>query len=145
MKQGERCEKGRESGETEKRRNLFREFLMTFRGISVTGCPTSTLLLFFNHKNRKSPYTLHISQRAIFPEIKVFWVFLGFFFVLFCFVFFCFLHLRHTEVPRLGVKLDYSCWPQHTATATPDPTHICDLHHSSRQCRILNPLSEARN
>ena len=25
-----------------------------------------------------------------------------------------------------------------------DPTHVCDLHHSSRQCRILNPLSNAR-
>ena len=23
--------------------------------------------------------------------------------------------------------------------------HICNLHHSSRQCRILNPLSEARD
>ena len=26
-----------------------------------------------------------------------------------------------------------------------DPSHICDLHHSSRQCRILNPLSKARD
>ena len=24
-----------------------------------------------------------------------------------------------------------------TATATPDPSHICDLHRSSQQCRIL--------
>ena len=31
------------------------------------------------------------------------------------------------------------------ATATPDPSHICNLHHSSWQCRILNPLSEARD
>ena len=31
-----------------------------------------------------------------------------------------------------------------TATATPDPNRICDLHHSSQQCWILNPLSEAR-
>ena len=31
-----------------------------------------------------------------------------------------------------------------TGTATQDPSHICDLHHSSRQCRILNPLSKAR-
>ena len=27
----------------------------------------------------------------------------------------------------------------------PDPSHICDLHHSSRQRLILNPLSEARD
>ena len=26
-----------------------------------------------------------------------------------------------------------------------DPSHICDLHHSSWQCRILKPLSEARD
>ena len=30
-----------------------------------------------------------------------------------------------------------------TATAIPDPSYVCDLHHSSWQCRILNPLSEA--
>ena len=31
------------------------------------------------------------------------------------------------------------------ATATPDPSCICDLYHRSRQHRILNPLSEARD
>ena len=30
------------------------------------------------------------------------------------------------------------------ATATPDPSCICNLHHSLWQCWILNPLSEAR-
>ena len=30
-----------------------------------------------------------------------------------------------------------------TATATPDPSYDCDLHHSSRQHRLFNPLSEA--
>ena len=30
------------------------------------------------------------------------------------------------------------------ATATPDPSRVCYLHHSSRQRQILNPLSEAR-
>ena len=24
-----------------------------------------------------------------------------------------------------------------------DPNHVWDLHHSARQCQILNPLSEA--
>ena len=32
-----------------------------------------------------------------------------------------------------------------TAIATWDPSHICDLYHSSWQCQILNPLSEARH
>ena len=32
-----------------------------------------------------------------------------------------------------------------TTTATQDPSRICDSHHSSRQCQILNPLSKARD
>ena len=32
-----------------------------------------------------------------------------------------------------------------TATATRDPSHVCDPHLSSWQCRILIPLSEARD
>ena len=32
-----------------------------------------------------------------------------------------------------------------TATATPDPSHICNLHCSLGQCWILNPLQEARD
>ena len=32
-----------------------------------------------------------------------------------------------------------------TATATPDPSRICDPHHSSWQHQILNPLSKARD
>ena len=50
-------------------------------------------------------------------------------------------HLWHMEVPRMGVKLKL----QPLATATPEPSRVCDPHHSSQQCRILNPLSEARD
>ena len=32
-----------------------------------------------------------------------------------------------------------------TATAMQDPSHVCDLHHSSQQRQIMNPLSEARD
>ena len=32
-----------------------------------------------------------------------------------------------------------------TATATMDPSHICDLCHSLQQCWVLNPVNEARN
>ena len=41
--------------------------------------------------------------------------------------------------------LEIICYETSTATATLDPTHICDLHHSLRHRRILNPLSEARD
>ena len=32
-----------------------------------------------------------------------------------------------------------------TATATQDPSCICDLYHSSQQCQIPDPLSKARD
>ena len=32
-----------------------------------------------------------------------------------------------------------------TAIATPEPSQICNLHHSSRQCQILNLLNKARD
>ena len=54
-------------------------------------------------------------------------------------------HPRHMEVPRLGVQMELQLSAYTTATAMPDLSHVCDLHHSSQQHRILNPLSEARD
>ena len=48
------------------------------------------------------------------------------------------------DIPRLGVGLELRLLAYTTITAIHDPSHVCNLHHSSRQCRILNPLSEAR-
>ena len=47
------------------------------------------------------------------------------------------------EVPGLGVVLELQLLAYTTTTATPDPSLICDLHRSSWQRQILNPLSEA--
>ena len=49
------------------------------------------------------------------------------------------------EVPRLGVRSELQRPAYATSTAMPDLICICDLHHCSRQCWILNPLSEARD
>ena len=49
------------------------------------------------------------------------------------------------EVPRLGVESELQLWAYTTATATSDPSCICDLHNSSQQRRIINPLSESRD
>ena len=54
-------------------------------------------------------------------------------------------HPRHVEVLRLGVESELQLLAYTTATAMPDPNRVCDLHHSSWQCRILSPLSEASN
>ena len=49
------------------------------------------------------------------------------------------------EIPRLGVWLKLQLLAYTTATAMPDLSHNCDLHHISQQRWILNPLSEARD
>ena len=49
------------------------------------------------------------------------------------------------EVPRLGVELELQLLTYATATAMWDLSHVCDLHHSSWQHRILYPLSKARD
>ena len=49
------------------------------------------------------------------------------------------------EIPRVGVELELELPACTTATATGHPSHVCDLHHSSRQHRILNPLTEDRD
>ena len=54
-------------------------------------------------------------------------------------------HLQHMEVPSLGVRSELGLPAYTRATAMPDLSHICNLHHSSWQHRILNPLSEARD
>ena len=48
-------------------------------------------------------------------------------------------------LPWLGGKLELQLLAYTTATATRDLSRVCDLHHSSQQHRIFNPLSEARD
>ena len=49
------------------------------------------------------------------------------------------------EVPRLGVQLELFPPAYIRATAMPDPSCVCNPHHSSRQLWIRNPLSKARD
>ena len=64
----------------------------------------------------------------------------------FIFLFYCFLglHQWHMEVPRLGVGSELQLPAYTTATAMQDLSCIFDLHHSSQQHQILNPMSKAR-
>ena len=57
------------------------------------------------------------------------------------FVWFLGPHPQHIDVPRLGVQSEAYI----TATAMWDWSCVCDLHHSSGQCQILNPMSKARD
>ena len=61
------------------------------------------------------------------PPFFFFWSFiLSFFF------FFSGPHLQLMEVPRLRAKSEMQLPAFTTATATPDLSHVCHLHHSSR-------------
>ena len=79
-------------------------------------------------------------EKRIKKPIFLFFLFIYFFFA------FCLLlgpRLQHVEVPRRGVQSELQ--PPAYATATQDPSHVCDPHYSSQQRRILNPLSKARD
>ena len=70
---------------------------------------------------------------------------LSFFFFFFGLFVFLGPHLWHVDVPRLGVQSELLLPAYTTVTATRYPSHIYDLCHSSWQCWILNPLSDARD
>ena len=90
--------------------------------------------------------TLKFGRRFGFPFL---WCLLSFSNVLslslFFFLVFLEQQVQHVEVLRLGVESELQLSTYTTATAMWDPSHICDLHHSSQQGRILIPLSEARD
>ena len=77
--------------------------------------------------------------------LKTDWQKWNLFFPLFYSFIFLDLHLQHMEVPRLEVVSELQLPAHATVTATRDPSRVCDLHHSARQCWILNPLSEVRD
>ena len=88
-----------------------------------------------------SAHNLNTAHYTILPRpyLHVFFIFLIFHF------FFLGPHSRHMGVPRLGVDSELQLPAYAIATATPDLSHICDLHHSCQQRQIPNPLSKARD
>ena len=60
-------------------------------------------------------------------------------------LFFLWPHPQHMEFPKPGVESELQLSAYTTATAIPDPSYICDLHHRSQQCQILDPLSKAKD
>ena len=56
----------------------------------------------------------------------------------FFFSFFLFLRVTPTAYGGSQVRAPIG------AVAAGDPSHVCDLYHSSQQYQILNPLSEAK-
>ena len=65
--------------------------------------------------------------------------------ICFCCCCFCFWgpFSWHMEVPRPEANQSCSFWP--TTQIQPDPSRVFNLHHSSWQRQILNPLSKVRD
>ena len=82
---------------------------------------------------------LHPPPRLIINMILFYSYFFG------LFVFFLGPPLRYMEVPRIGVQLELYPPAYTTATATRDLSRVCNLHCSSWQRWMLNPLSKARD
>ena len=106
------------------------------------------LTLFFSYSiTIFSHYSLllqfHFQRKSIFLQFKTISSTVARFFFFFCF--FLGPHLQHMEVPRLGIKSELQLPACTTATATPDLSRVCELHHNSWQHWILNPLSDARD
>ena len=66
---------------------------------------------------------------------------------MYVFIYFCFSgpHLWHMGVPGLESELEPQLPACTTAMATGYLSHVCHLHHRSRQHQIPNLLSKARN
>ena len=87
-----------------------------------------------------------MTQSFIYSDIHTFvYTHTPLFIFIYLSIFLFMAHLRHMEIPRLGVKSEMQLPAYTIATVTLDPSHFFDLHGSSWQCRILNPLREARD
>ena len=104
--------------------------------------PSFSIDCMLGHGKLLNVFLIHKMRLLIFVIVllwrlyKVLFVFAGFFLGP---------HLQHMEFPRLGVKLELQLPACATATAMRDLSSVCDLYHSSWDCRILNPLSETRD
>ena len=97
--------------------------------------PVLTLLQFFWNKERyagpgSAVARLSLARTSLMSQYI--FLFLG-------------LHLWHMEVPRLVAELELQLQAYTTATAVWDMSCVCNLHHSSQQHQILNPLNRARD
>ena len=79
-----------------------------------------------------------------FLSLRFLYLFIYLFIYFWSFVFLG-LHPLYMEVLRLGVESEQLLPAYVTGTATQVLSHVYDLHHSSRQRWILNPLSKAQD
>ena len=94
--------------------------------------------------------TIWEEEKELPPELQIRWgnFFKGWNFLFFSFLLFIYCIFRATSKAACGgsqVRAPIGAIATGLATATPYPSCVCNLHHISRQCWILNRLSEARD
>ena len=92
-----------------------------------------------NNSNSKPGFGCFLRAEFLF----YFLFFLFYLFIFFCLFVFLGPHPQPMEVPRLVAESELQLLAYTTATATWNPSRVCDLHRSSWQRKILNPLNEA--
>ena len=70
------------------------------------------------HQSHCTTHCNQVGTLSLLRERDIFRLFLG-------------PHLQHMEVPRLRAELEPPLPAYTTVTETPDPSRVCDLHHSS--------------
>ena len=73
---------------------------------------------------------------SVINELKKIFEMCSFYLFIFCFYLFIYLfiyglHPQNMEVPRPGAESELQLPAYATATATQDPSHVCNRHHSS--------------
>ena len=92
-------------------------------------------------------YNLNYSlvKNQIEFSVSVVFILSTFLLLFVCLFYFLGTYLGHMEILRLGVQSELQLPAAslcHSPTAIWDLSHFCDLHHSSWQCQITNPLSK---
>ena len=104
-------------------------------------------MICFGHDGELSGFTCSYSNVVISNMANNMFIWHGHVLTVGFFISFFFLgpHLRYMEVSRLGFELELQFQAYATATATQDPSYICDLPQGSRQSWIFNLVSKARD
>ena len=109
---------------------------------------TLTSLLIWEWKKFQSILLLFCLYKRItmFLEISLFiYLFIYLFYLLFFLLLLCRTALVAYGGSQARSLIGVVAAGLHPSHSHADPSCICNLHHNSQQCQILNPLSKARN
>ena len=115
----------------------------------LLSCRTSFYILYIDPNQKYNCVHFLLFSEFPFHSVKFFdkqKFLVSFSFFYFFFVIFLFMAMPAAYGGSQARVSSELLLPTYTrAPATPDPSHVCNLFHSSQQCWSLNPLSKARD